>query len=60
LTFTANQKTKRKRAKGVEAQWRHAGQVFCEMLGQVCHPEIYATSPAEFVEVILPSVLTNK
>ena len=44
-------KAKRKRAKGTEAEWRHAGQIFCEMLGQVCHPELYAVGSDEFLEV---------
>ena len=44
-------KAKRKRAKGIEAEWRHAGQIFCEMLGQVCHPELYFVEPDEFLEV---------
>jgi len=42
---------KRKRAKGTEAEWRHAGQIFCEMLGQVCHPELYSLDPNEYLEV---------
>src|SRR5437667_1020759 len=45
---------KRKREKGTQADWRHAGQVFCEMLGQLCHPEIYAVDPDEFLEVRHP------
>jgi len=43
--------TKRKREKGIQADWRHAGQIFCEMLGQICHPEIYAVDIDEFLEV---------
>jgi len=42
---------KRKRQKGIEAEWRHAGQIFCEMLGQVCHPELYSINPNESLEV---------
>ena len=35
------------------ADWRHAGQIFCEMLGQICHPELYSISPDEHLEVRL-------
>jgi len=44
--------TKRKGDKGGPANWKHAGQIFCEMLGQVCHPEFYrAIEPSEYLEV---------
>jgi hypothetical protein len=48
---------KRKREKGTQADWRHAGQIFCEMLGQLCHPEIYAMDPDEFLEVRHPHMI---
>jgi hypothetical protein len=48
---------KRKREKGIQADWRHAGQIFCEMLGQVCHPEIYALDQDEFLEVRRPHMI---
>lgn len=46
--------TKRKGDKGGPANWKHAGQIFGEMLGQVCHPEFYhAIEPSEYLEVII-------
>jgi hypothetical protein len=30
---------------------RHAGQVFCEMLGQTCYPEFYENKAMEYQEV---------
>jgi hypothetical protein len=51
LVISDVSQTKRKREKGTQADWQHAGQVFCEMLGQLCHPEIYVADPDEFLEV---------
>lgn len=52
VLFASNlSQTKRKREKGIQADWRHAAQIFCEMLGQLCHPEIYAMDVDEFLEV---------
>jgi hypothetical protein len=46
--------TKRKGSKGKPADWKHAGQIFCEMLGHVCHPEFYDTiEQHEYLEVII-------
>jgi hypothetical protein len=41
------------------AEWRHAGQVFCEMLGQICHPELYSISPDKQLEVHFCSLALN-
>jgi hypothetical protein len=45
----------KKRAKGIMAEWRHAGQIFCEMLGQICHPELYSINTTEYLDVSTPS-----
>lgn len=48
LVLRLKVKAKRKRAKGMEAECRHAERIFSEMLGQVCYPELYAVDPNEF------------
>jgi hypothetical protein len=42
---------KRKSRKGPDAEWSHAAQIFCEMLGQVCHPVLYSLDPEHYLEV---------
>ena len=37
---------------------RHAAQIFAEMLGQVCHPELFETLDNQYQEVT-PSVSSN-
>lgn len=39
----------------VETTYAHAAQIFCEMLGQVCHKEFYDNIHTTFQEVNLSS-----
>lgn len=34
-----------------ELMYKHAGQIFCEMLGQVCYPEFFDRDPNGYQEV---------
>ena len=34
-----------------ELLYRHAAQIFCEMLGQTCHPEFFTNSEMTYQEV---------
>ena len=45
----------------LETTYAHAAQIFCEMLGQVCHKEFYENTHTNFQEVVypLPPVLTT-
>jgi hypothetical protein len=35
-----------------ELEYKFAAQIFCEMLGQTCHPEFYEREQSEYQEVI--------
>jgi hypothetical protein len=35
-----------------ELEWEHAGQIFAEMLGQVCYKDFYERDDMEYQEVI--------
>ena len=52
----SNPQAKRRHEKGEQADWRHAGQIFSEMLGQLCHPELYSLPTTEYQEVLPPSL----
>ena len=55
----SNPQAKRRREKGEQADWRHAGQIFSEMLGQLCHPELYSLPTTEYLEVLPSSLLSG-
>ena len=42
---------KRKQRTKLETTYAHAAQIFCEMLGQVCHKEFYDNPYTTFQEV---------
>lgn len=44
---------KSKRRDDPELVWEHAGQIFAEMLGQVCHKDFYENHDMEYQEVSL-------
>ena len=42
---------KSKRREDPELVWEHAGQIFAEMLGQVCYKDFYDREEMEYQEV---------
>ena len=42
---------KSKRREDPELVWEHAGQIFAEMLGQVCYKDFYDRKELEYQEV---------
>jgi hypothetical protein len=60
----ANIQAKRKKHKerqqsGMDILWGEAGQMFCEMLGQVCYKEFYENPKSEYQEVPPSPVVSN-
>src|SRR5271170_1718267 len=50
----SNVQAKRKNHKNKDSEelmYEHAGQIFCEMLGQSCYPEFYENSATQYQEV---------
>ena len=57
LTDRTNVYAKRMKSKkrtDLETTYAHAAQIFCEMLGQVCHKELYENVHTNFQEVVFP------
>src|ERR1700733_8233873 len=55
LSHITDDQAKRKKTKEMayeETIQRHAGQIFCEMLGQACQKELYQDPATEYQEVI--------
>jgi len=57
LILKAKRMKSKERTK-LETTYAHAAQIFCEMLGQVCHGEFYQNTYMKYQEVIFP-LLTN-
>ena len=45
---------KRKERTKLETTYAHAAQIFCEMLGQVCHEKFYENTYTKYQEVVFP------
>jgi len=45
---------KSKKRTSLETMHAHAAQIFCEMLGQVCHEKFYENNHTKFQEVVFP------
>lgn len=41
----------------METTYAHAAQIFCEMLGQVCHEKFYENRHTEYQEVVFPLLI---
>jgi hypothetical protein len=53
LILQAKRMKSKERTK-VETVYAHAAQIYCEMLGQVCHEKFYRNTHTEYQEVIFP------
>ena len=62
-TYVQAKRMKSKERTNLETIYAHAAQIFCEMLGQVCHKEFYDNPHTNFQEVIfvlIPLILMNR
>jgi len=52
LSLEAKRRRSRKRD-DPDLAYDYAGQIFCEMLGQICHPEFYNNTESEYQEAFI-------
>jgi hypothetical protein len=53
LILQAKRMKSKERTK-VETIYAHAAQIYCEMLGQVCHEKFYRNTQTKYQEVVFP------